>query len=288
MAVCILPGVGTGAADKPFTVAVSIAPQADIVKQVGGDRVAVTILLPAGQSPELYDPSPRLMALLSEMDVYFTIGLPFETNLVRLFPKGDASHKVVDVDANLPRRSMQSHDAVTHESHGHETLDPHTWLDPIRVKAHATVVCRTLCDLDPGGCAAYNANLNRVLQKLDSLDRDIHAQLDSLADRRVYVFHPAYGYFTDRYNLKQIAIEMEGKEPSARQLAELLDRSKKENITALFVQPQFSRKTAATIADALGCQIVTLDPLAEDYFSNLGEMAHKIAATLSSSQTSTK
>jgi len=284
---CILAAslFGTDAAgDKgtPLQVAVSIPPQAEIVKRIGGDRVTVTVLLPAGQSPELYDPSPRLLATLSEAKVYFTIGFPFENNLVRRLSDGQSALKIVNVDANLPRRAMQSHvhGAETDDTHDYDRLDPHVWLDPIRVKTHAAVIGRTLCELDPDGCDEFSDNLGRVLYKLDSLDHALHAELDSLPDRRVYVFHPAFGYFTDRYGLRQVAVETEGKEPSARQLAELLDSTKNAGIKALFVQPQFSKKTAQTVADALGCRAVTLDPLAPDYFANLGEMARRIAETL--------
>ena len=266
----------------PLQVAVSIPPQAEIVKQIGGGRVTVMVLLPAGQSPELFDPSPRLLAALSEAKAYFTIGFPFENNLVRRLSDGQSSLKIVNVDATLPRRAMQSHDHGTegNDADGQEMLDPHVWLDPIRVKTHATVIGRTLCDLDPDHCTEYSDNLGRVLQKLDSLDHALHRELDSLPDRRVYVFHPAFGYFTDRYGLQQIAVETEGKEPSARQLAELLENTKNAGITALFVQPQFSKKTARAVADDLGCRVVTLDPLASDYFANLGEMARQIAAVL--------
>jgi len=268
------------AGERPISVAVSIAPQADIVRQVGGDRIAVTVLLPAGQSPELYDPSPRLMTTLSEVSIYFMIGFPFETKLARRFADSYSSVLLVDIDGALPRRIMEGHGHGTAE-HAHGNLDSHTWLDPIRVKTQAEAVCRTLSNISPADSTVFNQNLTKVQWRLDSLDHAIRARLEKLPVRNLYVFHPAFGYFTDRYGLEQIAVESEGKEPSARQLAQLLEQSKGKNVRALFIQPQFSQKTARSIADALGCRIVTLDPLAPEYFENLGAMAGRIAEALS-------
>ncbi|MBD3314523.1 MAG: ABC transporter substrate-binding protein, partial [Chitinivibrionales bacterium] len=101
-----------------------------------------------------------------------------------------------------------------------------------------------------------------------------------LRGRKFFVFHPSFGYFADAYGLKQIAVETGGKEPSARRLANLIDDARQESVKVIFVQPQFSRKAAQAIADAIDGAVVPVDPLAEDYMANLGEIAAKLRAAM--------
>jgi len=106
------------------------------------------------------------------------------------------------------------------------------------------------------------------------------ARFGPFRGRTLLVFHPAYGYFARRYGLVQIAVESEGKAPSSRQLAEIVDSLRDRNTPAIFVQPQFSQTAARRVADALGCQVVMLDPLAEEYLVNLESMAERIATAM--------
>ena len=98
--------------------------------------------------------------------------------------------------------------------------------------------------------------------------------------RDLFVFHPAYGYFARQYGLTQVAVETGGRQPSARHLAELIDRARARDVRVIFVQPQFARHSARAVADAIGGAVVPLDPLAEDYLGNLEQMASTVESAL--------
>jgi zinc transport system substrate-binding protein len=169
------------------------------------------------------------------------------------------------------------------EGHRHEAgaADPHIWLDPLLVKIQAQTICDGLSTIDPRHADAYRKNLGTFRQDLDRVDALITKALEPLKGREIFVFHPAYGYFADRYHLRQAAVEIGGKEPSARQLSVLIGKAKEAGVRVIFVQPQFDRKNAQTIASAIGGAVVSLDPLAPDYIRNLEEMAAKVKSALS-------
>jgi zinc transport system substrate-binding protein len=119
-----------------------------------------------------------------------------------------------------------------------------------------------------------------VEEDLDRLDARLRESLAPLKGRDFFVYHPAFGYFADAYGLRQIPVEIEGKEPTARQLARLIDRARAEGVRVIFVQPQFSAKSAQAIATAIGGSVIPLDDLAKDYLANLAAMAEKVRGAL--------
>jgi zinc transport system substrate-binding protein len=134
---------------------------------------------------------------------------------------------------------------------------------------------------DPAGRAAYEANCAAFVGELEDLHRRMEAILAPVRGRTFLVFHPAFGYLADAYGLAQVAVEAEGKEPSARQLARLIERAREERVRAIFLQPQFSPKSAEKVAEAVGASVVVLDDLARDYPANMERMARAIAEGLS-------
>ena len=262
-------------------IVVSIEPQAYIVKRVGGPTVTVNVLVPAGQSPATYEPTPKQMAALEKSDVYFRTGVPFESRFLGRVAKVIGRERIVDMREGIRLRSIGHHDhGEGGEPHDGEQPDPHVWLDPQLVKTQAATVAGVLQGLTPGHSDEIAANLRAFQHDLDSVDAVIAGLLEPYRGRSIYVFHPSYGYFTDRYGLTQVAVEFEGKEPSGRHLAELVERARGDGVRAVFVQRQFSQKTAETIAAAIGAEVVSLDPLSGDYLNNLTVMAERIAAAL--------
>jgi zinc transport system substrate-binding protein len=159
-------------------------------------------------------------------------------------------------------------------------MDPHIWLDPARMKIIAATSRAALGVVLQNSDSDLDRNLDLLLNEIDLADAQISATLAPFEGREVLVFHPAYGYFTRRYGLQQLAVETGGRAPSARRLASVLATFEDRTPPAIFIQPQFSSSAAQTIADALGCDVVDLDPLAEDYLVNLRTMAARIAAAL--------
>ncbi|NJN73472.1 MAG: zinc ABC transporter solute-binding protein [Limnothrix sp. RL_2_0] len=172
----------------------------------------------------------------------------------------------------------EDHDHGAEHSDEEELLDPHTWLSPKKAAVHAENIYATLVELDPSSQAFYQQNLDTFLAEIKQLDADITEILEPLDSRAFLVFHPAWGYFANDYNLEQIAIEVEGQEPSPAELAELIQVAEQEQIRVIFAQYQFNSQSAQTIADEIGAEVVYIDPLATDWAANLKSVAQEIAS----------
>ena len=268
-----------GAAGEPLEVWVSIPPMLEIVGRVGGDRVHAQALLAPGASPHTFEPTPRQLAGLWEADLFLGIGVSFETPLLAKIASMRPDLAVADCSREVELAPI---DDAHLDAHPAERFDPHTWLDPVLVKVEATAVRDELCRLSPADCAALDANLASYLADLEAAHRRIETMLAPYRGRTLLVFHPAYGYFARRYGLEQVAVEVGGKEPTPRQLGLLVEQAKASGATALFVQPQVRGSAAAAVAEALGCPLVELDPLAADLSANLERMARDIAAAMGS------
>ncbi len=272
----LAPAATAGSSDRPV-VFVSIPPQKFVVEQLAGGRVHVEVMLPPGASPATYEPTPRQMAALNSADLYLQIGVPFEGPVLGKISTVAPGLEVVDCRQGVELVPMEDHHA---DDHGHGPLDPHIWLDPVRMKTVAGTTARALSEKLPAAAADIEKSLTGLLAAIDATDRRVKERLEPFKGRDLLVFHPAYGYFARRYGLVQIAVESEGKAPSSRQLAEIVDSLRDRNTPAIFVQPQFSQTAARRVADALGCQVVMLDPLAEEYLVNLESMAERIATAM--------
>ena len=268
-----------GAAGEPLEVWVSIPPMLEIVGRVGGDRVHAQALLAPGASPHTFEPTPRQLAGLWEADLFLGIGVSFETPLLAKIASMRPDLAVADCSREVELAPI---DDAHLDAHPAERFDPHTWLDPVLVKVEAAAVRDELCRLSPADCAALDANLASYLADLEAAHRRIETMLAPYRGRTLLVFHPAYGYFARRYGLEQVAVEVGGKEPTPRQLGLLVEQAKASGATALFVQPQVRGSAAAAVAEALGCPLVELDPLAADLSANLERMARDIAAAMGS------
>jgi zinc transport system substrate-binding protein len=267
------------AAGEPLEVWVSIPPMLEIVGRVGGDRVHAQALLAPGASPHTFEPTPRQLAGLWEADLFLGIGVSFETPLLAKIASMKPDLAVADCSRGVELAPI---DDAHLDAHPGERFDPHTWLDPVLVRSEAAVVRDELCRLSPADCTALDANLASYLADLEAAHRRIETMLAPYRGRTLLVFHPAYGYFARRYGLEQVAVEVGGKEPTPRQLGLLVEQAKASGATALFVQPQVRGSAAAAVAEALGCPLVELDPLAADLSANLERMARDIAAVMGS------
>lgn len=266
---------------------VSILPLKHFVERVGGEQVDVRVMVGPGQSPATYEPSPRQMAELAEADIYFRIGVPFEDVWMEAIAAANRKLRITDVRKGVSLRTLEGETEAHQHSHpgdegygGAAHGDPHIWTDPRRVKIIAKNVRDTLIALDPAHRARYETNYAEFATELDRLDEDIRQLLADKKMRRFMVFHPAWGYFAEAYGLQQIPIEVAGKEPGAKALAHLIDEAKSQDIRAIFVQAQFSRRNAEAIARAIGGQVISVDPLAENYSENLRLVATTFAEVI--------
>ena len=258
---------------------VSIGPQRYLVQSIAGSRIRVEVLVQSGQDPHTFEPTPKQMAQLSRGRLYFRIGVAFERSLIPRIRSSNPQLKIIDTQAGIELREIEegNHEGEDHDEHG---LDPHTWLSPLLAKRQAQIIRDALIEADPGGREEYEAGYRNLAAELGSLHEEIAAALAPFRGEEIFVYHPAYGHFTDEYGLRQVAVETGGSEPSAQQLARLIERARERQVRIIFVQPQFSRTGAEAVAEAIGGVVVPLDPLAEDYVENLREMARKIAEAL--------
>ena len=270
-------------ASEQLTVFVSIAPQKYFVERITGKHVIIQVMVSPGQSPATYDPSPRQMATLSEASLFFRIGVPYENSLIPKLKNTYSNLKIIDTRRGIKLRTFHNRASTTdahHDHHHASAQDPHTWLDPRLVKIQAGTIFDALCEIDPGRKDIYRKNLDTFIMDLDSIHNEISQVLLPFKGKYFMVFHPSYGYFADTFGLKQIAVERDGKNPSAKQIARWIDLAGKEDIHIVFVQPQFSSAIAKTLAKSIDGKVVRLDPLSLDYFSNLRYMANEIKTAL--------
>jgi zinc transport system substrate-binding protein len=275
-------GSATTAHSAPLRVFVSILPQKNFVERVAGRRAEVTVLVGPGQSPATYEPTPRQIARLASARAYFRIGVPFEAAWLDRIHAANPGLTVVDTAAGIPRRTVNHATAESAFAEG-GLEDPHVWTDPALVKVMAQATRDALARLAPEHADEFARNQAAFGADLDALDAEIRGLLSAARGRAFLVFHPSWGYFADAYGLRQIPIESGGKEPGPRTLAAVVERARALGIRVVFVQEQFSRRTAEVIARQIGGRVVAVDPLAEDYVSNLRRVAASFAAALEAS-----
>lgn len=271
----------SGPLEQKMKVFVSILPQAYFAERVGGDRVDVSVMVGPGQSPHTYEPGPKQMYELSQARLYFRIGVDFEKVWMERISKINPNMKVVDTRRGIQLLPMKiHHDHGPYRPHGQGLKDPHIWLSLRLVKIQAETIYEALATEDPAHRAYYLENLKALDGDLDKLDGEIVHSLKDGKTRKFMVFHPAWGYFARDYGLEQIPIEMEGKEPTAKDLIRIIEEAKEEGIGIIFVQKQFSKTSAETVARAIGGKVVHIDPLARDYLKNMKAIAVRFAGVL--------
>jgi zinc transport system substrate-binding protein len=275
-----IAGTGWGEQNKKLSVFTTIEPQAYLLEKVGGKHLEVNVLVQAGQNMHTFEPAPRQLTKLARSQLYFTLGLPLEKPLLDRISSDKQAFEVIDASVGIERRAIDGEEAHHHD-HGHthhdQILDdPHIWLDPQRARKIAQNMAEALILRDPGHEADYRRNLQSLVEELDATHRQIKEKLAPFSGSAILVYHGAFGYFTDAYGLRQIAVEIGGKSPSARELSRLIDAARQYQVRVVFVQPQFSRSSARTLAEAINGRVATIDPLAPDYCDNLKRMAEAV------------
>ncbi len=253
------------ASGKPLHVTASIFPLADMVRQVGGNRVDVTTLLPAGASPHTFAPSVSTMRGIAETRLYVRVGAGLDAWGDKLLAAAGRPPLVVTVTEGVPLLSIAERELVQDgEAHHHEGGNPHIWLDPIIVRDHIVPqIVNALSVLSPGDAKYFKTNGRIFAAELTALDLEFRATVNTLPKRDFIAIHGAWSYMARRYGLLQIAAvePFPGKEPSAKYIAALIRMARKSGVTAIFAEPQLSGKAAGVIAAEVKGHVLVLDPL---------------------------
>jgi zinc transport system substrate-binding protein len=267
---------------RPLRVFVSILPQKYFVEKIGGDLVEVAVMVEPGASPHTYEPKPKQMVALAKTNIYFAIGVPFETTWLEKIAVTNPNMLIVHTEAGIRKIPMKAEHRRSQLDEDHYgTKDPHVWLSPPLVMILAGNMLQAFVRVDPAHRSVYEKNHDSFMNELVALDAEIRAVFKGKGkDVEFMVFHPAWGYFAQAYGLEQVPIELEGKQPKAAELQSLIQYAKARGIKVIFAQPQFSWQAAQTIAKSIDGQIVFVDPLAADWDRNLRQVASKFKAAL--------
>jgi zinc transport system substrate-binding protein len=261
--------------DGKLIVYATISPQKEMIETIGGDKVNVNIIVPQGSDPHTADLKPNQLTALSKAKIYVMVGsgIEFEVKSMDKIRDLNKNMLVVDSSKGIGLIEMTEHD---HEDETEGGKDPHIWTSLRNGKVMVQNIYEGLVAVDPENKEYYMKNRDEYLGRLDEADNYIMKELEGLDNRSFMIFHPSWGYFAKDYNLTQIPIEIEGKEPTLQSLTNTIEEAKKENIKTIFVSPGFSSKAADIITKEIGGRTEVIDPLAGNYIDNLKITANKI------------
>lgn len=287
-------------------IAVSIPPQAWFVSRIAGDKADTLILVPPGQNPHTFEPTPRQLQDLSSASAWVRSGLGFEISLLSRIAPLFQNLWIIDGTEGVHFRLIEEHshahghehdhahshhhdhEPSPHDSRGHEhghdhlhghspfEIDRHTWLGREPAKILAGHLTRILSELDYENAAFFNERYASLIREIDAVFDELKTALAPLYGRSVFVYHPSFGYFFDEFGIRQEAVETGGTEPTPRQLNDLMERILHERPAAIFVQTQFPVTAARTLADAVDAQLVELDPLAFNWLDNIRHLGESL------------
>ncbi|MDH6311436.1 zinc transport system substrate-binding protein [Parabacteroides sp. PFB2-10] len=286
---CVLMLVGCK--QKPVTqeeqiISVSIEPQRYFAEKIAGDRFVIHTVVPTGQSPETYDPTAQQMVRIGESLAYFQIGpIGFEQAWIDRIKQNNPQVTFFDLSQGMGflEGEEHGHDHASEEGghedahHHHGATDPHIWSSMEGARLIARNMLEAFVALDAENSEYYQTNYNNLMAEIDVTETTIAGIVKPLLSRTFIIYHPALSYFAEEFHLKQLCIEMDGKEPSPVQLKELVDTAVNHNVQVVFIQEEFDQKNAELIARETRCRLVRINPLAYDWSKEMIHIAEALA-----------
>lgn len=250
------------------TIFVSIAPLKPIVEGIVGDDFTVSVIVPQGAAPETFEPTPKQLSEIENAKFIFSVGLlDFEKNLVQRISK---SGQIVELYKGVELMQGTC-------SHGHKHgVDPHIWCSPKSLGTMADNAYKAI-SADMPDSLHYAENYNKLCVKVLELEEEVAEIFHSSKQSAFIIYHPALTYLARDYDLKQIAIEEHGKEPSVRRIGEIIEYARKDGIKRVLYQSELPASSVEAICKDSGAQAVEINPLAEDIFANIRTITTLIA-----------
>lgn len=259
------------APSKP-KILVTIPPYATLVQMIADDPIDVEIFVLPGSNPHTFEPSPEQIKKFAQAKIWFRIGDPIETKMVGFLKERNV--EVIDLSQGFKLLGGQGH---THADGSlHEEKDLHLWLDPSLVATQVKEITRVMSKQFPEMASRFEDNSRALQQKLQDLDHDIMQKLQPYQGEYLLTSHPAFGYYCHRYELHQLSVEVEGKEPLPQDIAHLMRDIKDHPVPVLFVEPQYNQKGARMLAEKLEIPIAEINPYDENYFGMLNQLTEAI------------
>lgn len=282
-----------------LNIIVSIPPQAEFVEKVGGSNVNVTVMVPPGADPHTFELKPDQLKELSSADAYFKLGSGIEFEIVWMdriselnknleifdcsenidFIKSDENdlhqHEDENADAGkdedegINQTDIGDNLETTEHTHTISGNDPHIWLSIKNASTIIENIYEGLSELDPENQNYYFENKTEYQKQLSDLDKEIEEALSGIKNRMFIVYHSAWKYFARDYGLEEIAVESSGKEPTIKEIEQIIELAKANNIKVIFASPQFSTRSAEVITNEIGGRVILIDPLEKNYISNM-------------------
>lgn len=261
-----------------INVTVTILPQKYFVEKIAREKAIVNVMIPPGANPATYDINTRKIKKLSRSKIYFKIGyLPFELSWMEKIKNTNPDMTIIDTSKGV---QLIKSEKYHHDERFYSGIDPHIWLSPKEVKIQAKNILEAFKKTDPYNSDFYQKNYDNFLSEVNSIQNTLENNFKYVKNNKFLVFHPSWGYFARDFNLEQIAIETEGKNPTPKELKKFIDIAKKENIKVIFLQKQFPTNSANTISKEIYGEIIFIDPLAENWSENMLEISQKIKNNL--------
>ena len=261
-------------------IATTIAPAAQVITEIADSLVAVTTLLPQGNNPENYEPTPQAIQALASSAAYFYMGdLGFERSWVERIHTMQPALQLVRLDQDLV---VPAHHHSGSSTHLH---DPHYWTSVHGLQSMGKSIYNSLCRIDTTHRAQYDAGYQRFVQRLKHVERTIKEQRSDLPSRAFVIYHPSLSEFAEEYGLKQLVIEQDGKEPTPQHIQALIEEAKKLGVRVVFIQQEFDSKLIESIAKELGARMVVINPLGGSWEEQLLLIARALSDTTSSTPT---
>ena len=260
-------------------ITVSILPQKFLIEKIAPGRFNINVMIPPGASPATYDPTPQQMKDLSESVIYFRIGyIGFEIAWINNIQQTNKDLNIVEPPNDLELISEKAH---SHEDHIHEGgIDPHIWLSPRSVEKIIRTIYNELIRIDPENKSSFEDKYHKFLSEIQDLNKIITESLQNLKNRKFLIFHPALTYYARDYDLIQIPMELEGKNPTPEHLKEIIDIANRDSIRVILIQKQFDKENAVTVAKEIDGIIIQIDPLSYEWLDNMEDITKPLKEAL--------
>ena len=245
--------------EEKISVVVTIPPLAEFVEKIGGYKVRVMVMVPPGADPHAYEPTPGQLEEVSHAMIYVKVGSGIEFELTWMDNLLEMNRSMFIVDCSRGIQLIPSGDSVS------SSFDPHIWLSPRNAQIMVQTIYEALIFLDPEHEGYYEENTRSYIAELSTLDEELTQIFSRSPGKKIMVLHPAWTYFCSEYGIQQIPIEKEGKEPTPKGIAQVVEQARLYGITVIIASPEFNTESAEVIAREIDGRVVLVSPLEKSY-----------------------